>query len=60
MFLLYDCLSVSVMFLFSVLFVCFLRFYTFIISVELVTIQGGPAKVKPTYIFAGNVWHLNV
>ena len=23
-------------------------------------IQGGPAKVKPTYIFAGNVWYLNV
>jgi len=23
-------------------------------------LQGGPAKVKPTYIFAGNVWHLNV
>ena len=22
--------------------------------------QGGPAKVKPTYIFAGNVWYLNV
>ena len=24
------------------------------------TIQGGPAKVKPTYIFAGNVWYSNV
>ena len=23
-------------------------------------LQGGPAKVKPTYIFAGNVWYLNV
>jgi len=23
-------------------------------------VQGGPAKVKPTYIFAGNVWYLNV
>ena len=23
-------------------------------------IQGGPAKVKPTYIFAGNFWYLNV
>jgi len=19
-------------------------------------LQGGPAKVKPTYIFAGNIW----
>jgi len=25
-----------------------------------VYIQGGPAEVKPTYIFAGNVWYLNV
>ena len=24
------------------------------------SIQGGPAKVKPTYIFAGNVWYLNI
>jgi len=23
-------------------------------------IQGGPAKVTPTYIFAGNVWYMNV
>jgi len=23
-------------------------------------LPGGPAKVKPTYIFAGNVWYLNV
>jgi len=21
-------------------------------------IQGGPAKVKPTYIFAGDIWYL--
>jgi len=26
----------------------------------LLDVQGGPAKVKPTYIFAGNVWYLNV
>jgi len=25
-----------------------------------VLLQGGPPKVKPTYIFAGNVWYLNV
>jgi len=24
------------------------------------SIHGGPAKVKPTYIFAGNVWYLNI
>ena len=29
-------------------------------SADSLDIQGGPAKVKPTYIFAGNVWYLNV
>ena len=23
-------------------------------------IQGGPAKVRPSFIFSGNVWYLNV
>jgi len=38
-FLLYVCLSVSLMFLFGV-FVCFLCFYTFIILVQFVIIGG--------------------
>jgi len=26
----------------------------------IVAVQGGSAKVGPTYIFAGSVWYLNV